>query len=203
MSVNKDDQPKSNGNAKILVKENRFAYLTKPSGITEIVDALRKQMTFATSYDDLVTFSSKAFMEFRRKIDLEDCRPVFSIKDLLYANAFGDSRIRTRDEGVAPNVVGKLDGQKISIVLDAGCTTCIISLKTVKSLNLNSKYQSLQSNASSLITVGDGHRVAPIGIVRGIKSKSCLVQKFKCTPYVLMLMLIALFWVVSLGLLWA
>ena len=70
----------------------------------------------------------------------------------------------------APRILDQINEATINIILDTGCTPCIISYHLVKKLGLTDKLIALlpASNEGGIL-VGDGRRVQTNGIVKNLK----------------------------------
>ena len=128
------------------------------SRTSTVIAELRNQKVFNLSYNELIALSSKAHTEFRRplvsKTQLEN-DGVKDISDLLL-----NQEVELPEGNHAPRTIGQINGIQVNVILDTGCTPCvIISYHLVQKLGLADKMISLPKSSNGGILVGDGRRV--------------------------------------------
>lgn len=132
-----------------------------------VVSELRNQKVFQLSYNEIIALSSKAHTEFRRalvsKSKLENDQ-VKDISDLLL-----NQECELPEGNHAPRTIGHINGIQVNVILDTGCTPCVISYQLVQKLGLADKLISLPKSSDGGILVGDGRRVQIKGIVKDLK----------------------------------
>ncbi|KAG2215559.1 hypothetical protein INT46_000365 [Mucor plumbeus] len=137
------------------------------SRTSTVIAELRNQKVFNLSYNELIALSSKAHTEFRRplvsKTQLEN-DGVKDISDLLL-----NQEVELPEGNHAPRTIGQLNGVKVNVILDTGCTPCVISYHLVQKLGLADKMISLPKSSNGGILVGDGRRVQTKGIVKNLE----------------------------------
>lgn len=121
-----------------------------------IIEELRDQKVFNLSYNQIVALSSKAQLE---NVNAKD------ISNLLLNQEVGLPEGRR-----APRTVGKINGTPaVNVILNTGCTPCVISHQLVQKLGLAEQMVMLPKSSHGGIMVGDGRRVQIKGILKDLK----------------------------------
>jgi hypothetical protein len=140
-------------------------YRSKPA---TVVRQLRKQKVFQLSCDEIVALSSKAHTEFRRPLESPSTynTQIMDTADMLL---HATTDITLPQGNYAPRIIGKVNGIATHLILDTGCTPCVISFHKVLKLGLaNQLVHNAQSQKGNMM-VGDGSKVPCKGLIQGFK----------------------------------
>lgn len=136
------------------------------------------------SYDEIVVLSSKAHTEFR--IPLESPKIYdHQVNDPVDVLLHAENEVKLPQGSYAPRILGKVNGVNTHLILDTGCTPCVVSLNKLKNIGVGSRIVRLPHNANGGMMVGDGRKVASNGLIHNLKVEVLPGHTIKIDAYVL------------------